>query len=164
MSLKSALAGATLAVAFTAAAFAHGPSGHEETAFGRPGDEDKPNRVVEVIMNELDGKMTFEPHTFTVTQGDQIRFRITNKGMLEHEFVLATLEENLKHAEDMKKHPEMEHDEPNMKRIKPNGTAEVLWRFTKVGKFHIGCLIPGHLGAGMEAHVIVLPAKATKAK
>ena len=30
-------------------------------------------------------------------------------GQLDHEFVLATIEENLKHAEEMKKNPDMEH-------------------------------------------------------
>ena len=38
----------------------------------------------------------------------------------DHEFLLATTEENLKHAEEMKKHPDMEHDEPNGVRLEPN--------------------------------------------
>jgi uncharacterized cupredoxin-like copper-binding protein len=104
--------------------------------------------------------MRFEPNTITVEQGKQLRFRIRNEGLLDHEFILATHEENMKHAEEMMKNPEMEHDEPNMKRIKPNETREVLWRFTKPGKFHIGCLIPGHLEAGMQAYIIVTASKA----
>lgn len=154
---------ASLAVAIPTAVLAHGSNGHGETAFGRPGDEGKPNRVVEVTMRDADGKMRFEPNVITAKQGEQLRFRIRNEGLLEHEFILATHEENMKHADEMMKNPEMEHDEPNMKRIKPNETREVLWRFTKPGKFHVGCLIPGHLEAGMEAHVIVTASK-TQAK
>ncbi len=138
---------------------AHGENAAAETSFGRAGNAAKPARVVEVVMRDDGGRMRFQPDSFTVRQGEQLRFRIKNEGLVDHEFVMATREENLKHAEDMKKNPEMEHDEPNMKRLKPNESKEVLWQFTKAGKIHIGCLIPGHLEAGMEARVVVTPAK-----
>ncbi len=63
----------------------------------------------------------------------------------------ATIEENLKHAEEMKKNPDMEHDDPNAKRLKPKKTGEIVWQFTKAGKFDFCCLIPGHREAGMSA-------------
>jgi uncharacterized cupredoxin-like copper-binding protein len=150
---------AGLAIAIPSAVLAHGSS-QGETAFGRPGDGGKPSRVMEIVMRDADGKMRFEPSAIKVKQGEQVRFRIRNEGLLEHEFILATHSENMKHADEMKKNPEMEHDEPNMKRIKPNETKEVLWRFTKAGKLHIGCLIPGHLEAGMEAYITVTESKA----
>ena len=75
--------------------------------------------------------------------------------MLDHEFVLATTEENLKHAEDMKKNPEMEHDDPNARRVEPKKSTELVWRFTKVGQFEFGCLIPGHREAGMTGIIVV---------
>ena len=106
-------------------------------------------------MREGDGKMMFIPDKVEVRKGEQIRFMLRNSGLLEHEFLLATTEENLKHAELMKKFPDMEHDEPNGKRLKPNGTSEVVWRFTKAGTFEYGCLIPGHREAGMLGTVIV---------
>jgi uncharacterized cupredoxin-like copper-binding protein len=65
------------------------------------------------------------------------------------EFVLATTQENLKHAEAMKKNPDMEHDDPNAKRVAPKQTSEIVWKFTKPGKFEFACLIPGHRDAGM---------------
>lgn len=140
-------------------ALGHGPDPHGETAFGRPGDAGQPAKQVEIVMTDADGNMRFNPSSITATAGEQIRFRIHNKGELDHEFMLATHEANLKHAEEMRKNPEMEHDEPNMKRLKPNETREVLWRFTKPGTFHIGCLIPGHLEAGMEASIVVTSSK-----
>ena len=122
---------------------------------GEPGDPKKPARVVQVTMREGDGKMMFVPDRVEVRKGEQIRFVLRNDGELEHEFVLATTEENLKHAEQMKKNPDMEHDDPNGKRLKPNATGEIVWHFTKAGTFEFACLIPGHREAGMFGTVIV---------
>jgi len=128
---------------------------HGSFSAGEPGDPKKPARVVLVTMRESDGKMMFIPDKVEVRKGEQIRFMLRNSGLLEHEFLLATTEENLKHAQLMKKFPDMEHDEPNGKRLKPNGASEIVWRFTKAGTFEYGCLIPGHREAGMTGTVIV---------
>ena len=63
--------------------------------------------------------------------------------------------EGLKHAEEMKKNPDMEHDDPNAKRVPPQKNSEILWRFDKAGTFDFSCLIPGHREAGMTGTVIV---------
>lgn len=136
----------------------HSHSHDGETDFGRPGDPKKKSRTVEVIMREGNGTMEYVPNRIEVRQGEQIRFVMKNHGELEHEFVLATFEENAKHAEEMAKNPEMEHDEPNMKRLKPKAGADVLWHFTKTGEFQFACLIPGHMEAGMKGVVVVKPA------
>ena len=106
-------------------------------------------------MRESDGKMVFIPNRLEVRRGDQVRFVLKNAGVLEHEFMLATPEENAKHAEVMMKYPDMEHDDPNGKRVKPNEKNEILWRFTKRGEFEFACLIPGHYQAGMLGKVVV---------
>jgi uncharacterized cupredoxin-like copper-binding protein len=59
-------------------------------------------------MREGDGKMLFSREKLEIKRGEQIRFIITNDGELEHEFVLAMRDENVKHAEQMKTNPEME--------------------------------------------------------
>jgi uncharacterized cupredoxin-like copper-binding protein len=84
-----------------------------------------------------------------------VRFMLSNEGELAHEFILATTDENLKHAEEMKKNPDMEHDDPNGKRLDPKKRGELIWRFTKSGEFEFGCLIPGHREAGMTGKIIV---------
>lgn len=99
--------------------------------------------------------MMFIPDRVEVKKGGQVRFLLRNNGELEHEFVLATTEENLKHAEEMKKNPDMEHDDPNARRVAPKKSDEIVWRFTKAGKFEFGCLIPGHREAGMTGTIIV---------
>ena len=128
---------------------------HSHHSAGQPGDPKKPARTVEVVMREADGKMMFVPNRVEVRRGEQIRFVIRNSGALEHEFVLATKAENRKHAEEMRKNPDMEHDDPNMARVASSKSGEIVWRFTKRGTFEFGCLIPGHYEAGMFGTVVV---------
>ena len=99
--------------------------------------------------------MLFVPERVEVKRGEQVRFVLRNNGALDHEFVLATREDNLKHAEAMKNNPEMEHDDPNAKRLQPKKSGELVWRFSKAGEFEYGCLIPGHREAGMIGTVVV---------
>lgn len=130
---------------------------HDEKHFsaGKPGDPKKPSRIVNISMREGDGKMLFIPATIDVRKGEQIKFVLRNNGDLDHEFMLATKEDNDKHAEVMKKFPDMEHDDPNGKRLVPKTANEFIWRFTKTGEFEFACLIPGHREAGMHGKVIV---------
>jgi uncharacterized cupredoxin-like copper-binding protein len=55
----------------------------------------------------------------------------------------------------MKKLPEMEHDDPNARRVQPSTSAELVWRFTKRGEFQFGCIIPGHYDAAMFGAIVV---------
>ena len=130
---------------------------HDKEGFsaGQPGDPKKPAQTMLIVMREGDGKMMFIPDRVEVRKGDQVRFILRNNGQLDHEFVLATTEENLQHAEEMKKNPEMEHDDPNARRVAPRKTSEIVWRFTKAGQFEFGCLIPGHREAGMTGTIVV---------
>ncbi len=134
-------------------AFAHGA--HEHFAAGEPGDPKKPFRIVKVTMLEDGKKMLFEPAVVEVRLGEQVRFEIFNEGSWNHEFVLATQAANQKHAELMKKFPDMEHDDPNALRLSPFASGAILWKFTKRGAFEYACLIPGHREAGMHGEVIV---------
>lgn len=154
--MKYALFAATL-VAFAVGTVAPAAS-HDETdhfSAGRPGDPKKPARVVEMTMHEVDGKMLFSPDKLEVKRGEQIRFVLKNEGALAHEFVLASTADNLKHAELMKKYPDMEHDDPNAKTLQVGGKSEILWLFDKKGEFEFSCLIPGHREAGMLGTVVV---------
>jgi len=155
MTLKTAICGALLAFGIAGATATVRGHGSEETAYGEPGDPKKPARIVQVIMREGDGRMLFVPNRIEVRRGEQIRFLLRNNSEQPHEFVLATLADNLAHAEVMKKNPDMEHDDPNGKRLGPNQTGEIVWRFTRAGAFDFSCLIPGHREAGMFGTIIV---------
>jgi uncharacterized cupredoxin-like copper-binding protein len=130
---------------------------HEAAHFsaGQPGDPKKPARTVEILIKEEYGAMEYVPNKIAVKRNEQIRFVLKNVDIQTHEFLLASVADNQKHAEVMKKHPEMEHDDPNGKSLAPKGTAEILWRFSKPGTFEFACLIPGHREAGMVGTVVV---------
>lgn len=147
----SILATAAL-IAASSAALAHDA---DHYSAGVPGNAKKPARTVTVVMTDSDGAMKFAPDHLVVKKGEQIRFVVENKGALKHEFTLASVKDNDKHAEMMKKFPDMEHDDPNAKSVDPGKTAEILWRFTKAGTFEFACLIPGHREAGMHGFVTV---------
>jgi uncharacterized cupredoxin-like copper-binding protein len=93
----------------------HGAQAHRHHASfsaGEPGNPKRPARIVAVTMRDGDGKMAFEPDRIAVKRGEQIRFKLRNNGGLDHEFILATTQENLAHGEEMKKKPDMTHAEP----------------------------------------------------
>lgn len=144
-------------IAFLVGTALSAATAHEGEHFsaGEAGDPKKPARVVQVTMREGDGKMMFIPDKIDVRKNEQVRFIIRNNGLLKHEFTLASVTDNDKHAELMKKYPDMEHDDPNAKSVDPGKTAEILWRFSKAGEFEFACLIPGHREAGMRGFVQV---------
>jgi uncharacterized cupredoxin-like copper-binding protein len=141
----------TLVALSIAPAFAHEGHDHRGFSAGQPGDPSKPARTIEIALSE----MAYEPSNINVKRGEQIRFVLRNVGKEDHEFLLATTKENLAHADVMKKHPHMEHDDPNGVRLAPNKTAEIVWKFTKAGTFEFSCLIPDHRDYGMVGHVTV---------
>jgi len=114
-----------------------------------------PPALSKVRMREEGNKKFFEPARIEVRRGEQIRFALQNDGGGPHEFVLATAAENRKHADEMKKLPEMEHDDPNAKRVQASTGAELVWKFTKRGEFQFGCVIPGHYDAAMFGAIVV---------
>lgn len=134
-----------------------GAAGHAHKIFaaGEPGDPSKPSRTIEVAMTEDDGTMAFDPPSVAIKVGEQIKLVLTNKGALDHEFMLDSVEKNAKHRLAMQENPEMEHDDPNGRRLKPSETSDVVWKFSKAGTFEFACLIPGHSEAGMKGVVIV---------
>ncbi|WP_246660873.1 MULTISPECIES: cupredoxin domain-containing protein [unclassified Tardiphaga] len=134
----------------------HGGHAHDDAfSTGEPGDAKKPGRIVQVTMTEANGKMLFTPGKVEIRKDEQIRFTLRNSGALDHEFVLATTAENLKHAESMKKNPDMEHDDPNAKKLASGKSGDLVWKFTKAEEFEYSCLIPGHREAGMIGTVVV---------
>jgi uncharacterized cupredoxin-like copper-binding protein len=151
LALVAALLVMTLATVLVHLGVGQAHEAHLHFSAGQPGDPKKPARTIKVLMRE----MQFEPSRIEVRRGEQIRFLLQNVGTESHEFVLATVEENRKHEEVMKKFPNMEHDDPNAKRVPRSGTAELLWAFTKPGEFEFACLIPDYREYGMVGTVVV---------
>jgi len=99
--------------------------------------------------------MLFEPNKVEIKRGEQVKFVLKNHGQVDHEFMLDSIENNAKHKIQMEKNPDMEHDDPNGKRLTPSTSNEIVWRFTKAGTFEFACLIPGHYESGMKGTVVV---------
>jgi uncharacterized cupredoxin-like copper-binding protein len=123
-----------------------------EEAVGHEGDPAHVSRTVKVFMTD---QMRFSPSEVAVRRGQTVRFVLINRGRLEHEFVLGTPKHLAQHAEMMKAHPQMKHDDPGMAQVKPGASAEIVWQFTNQGTFEYACLMPGHFEAGMVGRVRV---------
>jgi uncharacterized cupredoxin-like copper-binding protein len=153
---------AALALAIGGSALAHGEKAHapkekkaistDEKPFGREGDPRKVTRNIKVDMND---KMRFSPQALEIRRGEVVRFQVKNSGKVMHEMVLGTMQELKEHAELMRKHPGMEHDEPYMAHVAPGKAERIVWHFTKAGEFYYGCLMPGHFEAGMIGRIVV---------
>ena len=145
-----------LSVLVTLTALAGAAHAHDmHFSAGTPGDPKKPARTIVVTMKQEYGVMEYVPNRIEVKRNEQIRFVLRNVDKESHEFLLATAADNLKHAAIMKKHPEMEHDDPNAKTVAAGAETEILWRFNKPGTFEFVCLIPGHREQGMVGSVHV---------
>jgi uncharacterized cupredoxin-like copper-binding protein len=71
-----------------------------------------------------------------------VHFVVRNDGKLLHEMVLGTQDDLAKHAELMRKFPDMEHDEPHMVHVPPGRTEIMVWQFNRPGEFRFACLVP----------------------
>ncbi|HEX6398140.1 MAG TPA: cupredoxin family protein [Steroidobacteraceae bacterium] len=149
------------------------PISAEEHAFGRAGD---PRKVARTLRIGMDDSMHFrvtaasrneaksdaradrahvKPGDIVVKRGETVRFTVRNHGKVMHEMVIGTMKELQDHAELMRKHPGMEHDEAYMAHVAPGKQGEIVWQFTKPGEFYYACLVPGHMEAGMIAKITV---------
>ncbi|MGE5246755.1 MAG: plastocyanin/azurin family copper-binding protein [Verrucomicrobiota bacterium] len=151
-----------VSLAFATGALGHGDENHGKrgsrsadghaATLGRPGNPEDVNRSIEVEMSD---SMRFRPDRIRVQRGDTVRFIVRNTGKLRHEMVLGTAEELKEHAATMRKHPDMEHSDPNQVRVEPGETGELIWEFNREGTFDFACLEPGHLEAGMVGEIVV---------
>ena len=142
---------------------AHAPSAHknhhaastapaEQKEWGIAGDPKKVTRTIEIRMTD---NMRFAPKVIQVKLGETVRLVAVNAGKVLHEIVIGTPQELKAHAEMMKKHPGMEHDEPYMAHVDPGQKGTIVWTFNRAGSFEFACLIPGHFEAGMIGRITV---------
>ena len=151
----------TAMLAAATSSFAHGDKEHakgaapmkmEQKDWGIGGHSNAVKRTVEIRMTD---NMRFTPSHLDVREGETLRLRAVNRGNVLHEIVIGTPEELQAHAEMMKKHPGMEHDEPYMAHVDPGKKGTIVWTFNRAGSFEFACLIPGHFEAGMIGRITV---------
>ena len=152
--IRSTFLAALLSMAAIAHAAGNHTGGHDhgDAAIGEPGDAAHITRTVRVDMADT---MRFTPSQIDVKRGETIRFEVINSGHVRHEMTLGTPTELLAHAEQMRKHPEMEHADGNAVTVDPGQRGEIVWHFTQAGTVDFACLQPGHFEAGMRGAVQV---------
>lgn len=157
------LMGATAALALPSPGIAHGNmhKGHhtstgpvikEQKPWGIAAESRQARRTITIRMSD---DMRFAPNHIDVKLGETLRLRAENQGKVMHEIVIGTRAELEAHAEMMKKHPDMEHDEPYMAHVAPGQRGEIVWTFNREGDFEFACLLPGHFEAGMRGTIRV---------
>jgi uncharacterized cupredoxin-like copper-binding protein len=163
-----ALAALSLAPAAFATGMHAGGHGH---ASGQPGKASAASRTVELTMHDN----YYEPEAIAVKAGETVRFVVTNRGQLVHEFNVGTPATHAAHQDemmmmvvhgvleadtinhdmmnmDMGGGHVMSHDDPNSILLEPGQTGEVVWTSptdTTVD-LDFACNVPGHYDAGMQ--------------
>lgn len=128
------------------------PTKMEQKPWGIAGTEKAAKRTIAVSMTD---DMRFSPATIDVKKGETVKFTLSNKGKVLHEFVIGTKKYLDEHAALMVKFPKMEHDEPYMSHVKPGHADTIIWNFNQAGSFDFACLIAGHYQAGMVGKITV---------
>lgn len=151
--LKSVLPLVGLGVSLSfAPALAAPPQGSTSNVeWGRPGAASKADRVVRITATDV----AFDVKQLDVKAGETVRFVVTNKGEIMHEFVLANAADHQAHEQEMMNmDPSMSMpDEPNAVSVKPGETKELVWKFAAAKGIQFACDIPGHAEQGMKGNV-----------
>ena len=139
---------------------------------GIKGENSEINRVIKVFMYDN----YYQPSNFKIKKNETIKFVVTNKGELVHEFNIATKEMHLKHQPEMmmmveheilladkidkkkmmemsKKNPAMAHSHSNSVLLSPGEKAELIWKFSNTVDIEAACNVPGHYDVGMIAKI-----------
>ena len=119
--------------------------------WGSPGVASEADRVVRITATDV----AFDVKELDVKAGETLRFVVTNKGEIVHEFVLASAADHQAHEQEMANmDPSMTMaDEPNAVSMKPGETKELVWTFAAAKDIQFACDIPGHAEQGMKGNV-----------
>lgn len=86
-------------------------------------------------------EFAFTPNKFDAKVGDKLTFKITNKGTLDHSFVIAGPDGVVITRTD----------------VKQGGSASLDFTPTKAGAYQISCDVPGHKDSGMVGTLTITP-------
>lgn len=147
----------------------HSDHSHGDQAeIGSPGEASKVSRTVKITMFDS----YYEPKKLSFKEGETVRFIISNKGELVHEFNIATEVMHKAHAPEMMMMMEYGvleadrinweaakkmqasmghgmHEEPNSVLLEPGKTGELIWKFPAHVELQFACNVPGHYDSGM---------------
>src|SRR5712671_774146 len=122
---------------------------HDGGATGTAGGPGKASDVTRTVRIDA-GDTTFNVKQIQVKAGETVKFVITSKSSIPHEFVIASHDEHLEHRKMMQEMAGMTmDDEPNAVTIDPGQFKELIWKFGKDKDVEFACDIPGHAEQGM---------------
>ena len=87
--------------------------------------------------------------------GETIRFAARNPTQAARELAVGPAEELKAHAEMVRKHPGMQGGKGSRVSVKAGGSAVLVWKAAKAGRFAIACGAPGQFDASGTGQVIV---------
>lgn len=124
----------------------------QRSASGEPGEAAAVDRVIDVSAEDI----KFAPTAITVHVGETVKFVVTNRGKLSHEFVIADKAGQKAHEKEMQSMGTMEHQDTSAISIKPGESKVLIWKITQPGALQYGCHVPGHYSAGMVGNIQVV--------
>ena len=127
--------------------------GHHKFSVGEPG-KGEPDRRIDVAMVDT-MRFVFRPELRQLQAGETIEFTVHNDGRIRHEFSIGNAEDQVRHAEMMRKMPDMKHADPNTVALDPGESAHLSWHFLGDDTVVFACNIPGHFEAGMK-HIVAI--------
>lgn len=135
----------------------------DTSAFGAKGDPAQAVRTVKVTASE----MRFDVESLAFGVGETVRFVVTNNGEQPHEFTIgdAAYQEHARammaHMAEMgidpasAEHASMHETAGNTVVVPVGETREIVWTFTKAGRFEFSCNLVGHAEVGMVGTITV---------
>ena len=125
----------------------HSDGHHAESAVGKPAQGMAVTKTYQV--DTLDSMKFVFNQKPDLSPGDVVKFVVTNKGRIPHEFSIGNAAEQAKHNEMMKKMPDMKHEDGNTVTVQPGQRKELVWQFAGHDEVVFACNVPGHFEAGM---------------
>ena len=119
------------------------------------GDAGAPPLGPGVVTVELTTRYTrFSVEDLRVYQGTLVRFVVTNRDPIHHEFIVGGDAVHAAHATgDEEFHPPV----PGEVSVDPGETGLTTYLFDEPGDVRYACHLPGHVAYGMEGTVTVVP-------
>ena len=117
-----------------------------------PGNAKPDERIIRITALDI----RFDKMRLDARAGETVRFIVTNKGRLTHEFTIGDAGEQAEHEKEMQRMDGMVMpDESNAITLKPGETKTLVWTFGKEPVVEFACHVPGHYEAGMVGEIFV---------
>lgn len=118
---------------------------------GRP-PTSPPTRDIRIAMTK---GFAYTPDRVEVAAGETVRFEVTNRDTVPHEFVLGVKEYQQVH-DSQASSGGVPHDySPYSVHVRPGETRSLDWTFDQPGEVLYACHVPGHYDRGMIGAITV---------